>query len=650
MDKSSPHKSSGNEVVNHILPVSIIGILVITCILYWPALNGTFLLDDHYTLRSLNKLGGVTSFTSLKHFLTDGPGALGRPVSMLSLLIDDQYYPGDPAKYRYTNILLHLLCGLFLLLFVTKILAATKIDQKSGWVIAVLVFAFWLMHPLNVSTTAYIVQRMTQVMTLFTVIGLTLYITGRIIMPARINTGAVYISAALLPFGLLAVLSKENGILICVYIFAVELTVGRNLPRPCWFKYWFSVFVIAPIILLIGYLAYSFNSHYATYAYRDFTLSERLLTEFRILVSYLHQIIIPPSSGTGLYHDDIPISTSPVSPFTTLPSILLVTTLLVFAVRLRKTQPVFSLAILWFFGGHILESTFIPLELYFEHRNYLPMVGPILCVTYYSYIYASKLKNPIQQQFVKAIPVALIVISALFTFQSTTIWAKPELMYRVWHEEHPNSLRAATMHAKMFEKYGNYSKAIELLDQTYQKHPDTVSLLLYILKISCENNITPKYSVQSIIEASKNARYRELLPSILKSLIQTKQNNICTSVTTEDLISLVKAIENIQGLRKFAKVEIILMLSDLYVSQGQLSPAIETLDHAFQLKKLPTIAVKQAELLASAGLYKEALTYIEIARMADSKQSATQASYTSLITAMEKQIQNEMEKKSTVGR
>lgn len=629
-----------------LLSLSIVGLLIITCVVYWPALPGNLMLDDIQILAALNNMGGVTSQTSLAHFLGDGVGVLGRPISMLSFLIDDQYFPGDPAKYRYTNLMIHLLCGLFILLFTNKLLSFLHTENGHRDFISILVFAFWLLHPLNVSTTAYIVQRMTQLMTLFTLVGLVSYVYGRSILPSKQKPGAAYITASLIPFSILAFLSKENGALICLYIFAIELTVLRNINKPHWFKYWFGILIITPLILLLLYLVFNFSSFLKAYEYRDFTLLERLLTESRILISYLYQIIIPPSGNTGIYHDDIEISTSLVSPTTTLASVILVITLIVLAFRLRKTQPVFSLATFWFFGGHIIESTIMPLELYFEHRNYLPMLGPIVGVVYYCYYFASKMGSPNHKRLVYSVPMLLILASTVFTHQSTILWGNPELMNKVWYEEHPNSLRAATMYAQTLEKNKNYNQAIKVLETTYQNHSDTVALLLYLLKLSCQSNTPPEHDVSDIIVASNDAVYRGLLPTVTRELIRTIKTTNCRYLNTDDLISIILALENMNRLRGTTKAQMIITLSDLYIEKGQLSPAVESLDRAFKAAKLPTIAVKQAELLVSAGLYNDALRFIDKAKVADSKRQFHKASHAPLIKAMEKYIHSQIDKKT----
>jgi len=584
----------------------------------------------------MNKLGGVTSFTNLVHFLGEGIGKIGRPVSMLSFLIDDQYFPVDPTKFRYTNLMLHLLCGLILFLFIHKLLSV--INNGNRALIAVLVFAFWLLHPLNVSTTAYIVQRMTQLMSLFTLLGLFLYIHGRSILVSKEKVGLFYMTAALFPFGLLAVLSKENGILICVYIMIMEITVLHHLPKPNWYRYWLGIFIIAPVALLVLYLAYKFPSHHAVYSYREFTLSERLLTESRILVDYLYQILVPPSSGTGLYHDDIQVSTSLFSPLSTTTSALFILTLVIIAIRFRKKQPVFSFATLWFFSGHILESTYLPLELYFEHRNYLPMVGPLFALVYYCIVYSNNLHTMKYKSLVRIVPVLLIMISATFTLQSATIWGKPEIMFRVWYQEHPNSLRAATRYAQMFEKYGNYSKAVEILEDTYQKHPKIIALQLYILKLSCQSDMVPPFNASDIIKASKSAIFQYLLPSVTKELISFIKSNSCRYINKDELIDMMVSLAQLKNLRGPARADFIVMLSELYVEKGMLSPAVEALDRAYKSNKSPMIALRQAELLSSAGLYDDALQYIEKAKLTDNQRSFLEPSYDQLILAMENHI------------
>jgi hypothetical protein len=52
--------------------------------------------------------------------------------------------------------------------------------------------------------------------------------------------------------------------------------------------------------------------------------------------------------------------------------------LLIYSVWVAKKRPVLSYFILWYFGNLVIESSVFPLEMVYEHRLYLPVVGPIV--------------------------------------------------------------------------------------------------------------------------------------------------------------------------------------------------------------------------------------------------------------------------------
>ena len=107
------------------------------------------------------------------------------------------------------------------------------------------------------------------------------------------------------------------------------------------------------------------------YSWREFTLLERGLTEPRILMFYISQIFFPAPSRMNLLHH-VPVSSSLIDPVTTFLSVAGIMILVVPAVIFSHRYKLFSLAIFFYFINHALESTIIPLELIYEHRNYLP--------------------------------------------------------------------------------------------------------------------------------------------------------------------------------------------------------------------------------------------------------------------------------------
>ena len=175
------------------------------------------------------------------------------------------------------------------------------------------------------------------------------------------------------------------------------------------------------------------------YSTRDFTLSERLLTESRVLLFYLKMILLPRISDMGLYHDDIPLSTGIITPPTTLLSILAIFILISLSFLLRNRAPLLSFGLFFFFIGHILESTIYPLEIAHEHRNYVPIYGIILALMFYLLSYAQKQGIG---KILKGTAIAVIFLSAFTTSVRAKTWGDLLEMSFADVKHHPNSARS----------------------------------------------------------------------------------------------------------------------------------------------------------------------------------------------------------------
>ncbi|NOZ54607.1 MAG: hypothetical protein GXP08_15980 [Gammaproteobacteria bacterium] len=557
---------------------------------------------------------------------------------MASFLINDQYWPGNPWFYKYTNLLIHIIIGLVLFILVSRTLKISQYSEKNSQTVALFVSAIWLVHPLNISTTLYVIQRMTQLMMLFSVLSLLCFVIGRSFVDKNPKQSLLIMSTGVIIFGALSILSKENGVLVFLYIIVIEFTLFHKLKRPLWYKVWITGFIITPITVLAGYFLFKWPSILNAYQFRDFNMIERLLTEARILCEYLYLIIIPQIGGTGLIHDDVVISTNLFSPITTLLSIVTLFGLLFFAIKLRKQHPIFTFGVLWFFVGHALESTFIALELYFEHRNYMPMVGPLLALSYYACRLGEKYNKQILKKSALSIPALFFIISALLTYQSTNVWANPFHLYAIWAAEHPHSLRAQRMQAQSLMIQGKHDVAIDLLKATFNQHPHDISLPLAALNAACQKQTPPPYSPLEIIGFSANAKYTGGLVAIVKNFITLNTNRSCPGVTKADMHNILTAVESVHGLRGNAMAELLLMHSDIYILDKQLSPAIEILDKALLYQNAPVIPARQARLLASAGLYDEALRYIAIAKKSEHEQSPALPSQMHILNDLEANI------------
>jgi hypothetical protein len=251
---------------------------------------------------------------------------------------------------------------------------------------------------------------------------------------------------------------KENAALLPFFALIIEFTFferGRLVPanreKLAWF---YALSILVPIVAGIAWLAMHPDFLAATYAAREFTPWQRLLTEARILWFYIGLLFIPDIRKFGLFHDDIAISTGLISPWTTLPALFGLAMVLGFALlgRIRSQYPAFSFAVLWFLVGHSMESSAIGLELAHEHRNYLPSLGPLLggvCT------FMAVIGRQIKWRTVVAAVLLLAVVFAAVTHLRSYAWRSETELIRSMVAHHPNSARSHGMLAELYAKRYN---------------------------------------------------------------------------------------------------------------------------------------------------------------------------------------------------
>ena len=422
---------------------------LLTIAVYWPGLAGDYMFDDRPNLLENSRLdmASLDMDSLIDAAWSSTSGTLRRPVSMASFALNRYFFGIDPRSYKVVNLGIHLLTGLGFWLLGTLILRAYVRYRNpdfsataARWLPAV-VAGLWLLHPLNLTTVLYIVQRMAGLSALFSVAGLCLYMLGRLRMREG-KPGLFYILAGLLVFGALAVLSKENGVLLPVFMLVLEISLfrfrdhGEQLDRRI--AGFFLLFLAVPVLLTVLVLLVE-PGKLVSYNSRTFTPAERLLTEARVLMFYLKMIVMPSINELGLYHDDITLSRGLLDPPATLISVLAIAGLLVTAAALPARQALVSLGILWFFAGHLLESTIIPLEVAHEHRNYLADFGILLAVG----AFVSQLKMHHRGRLIRIGSAALFLLMFSYTtWIRAGQWADnvQHAIYEAIH--HPASMRA----------------------------------------------------------------------------------------------------------------------------------------------------------------------------------------------------------------
>lgn len=442
---------------------------------YLPGLSGEFIFDDaanivHNDQTHMEDL----SLPSIKSvLLSSHSGPLRRPLSMITFGLNYYFTGLDPFYYKLTNLIIHLLNGIGLF-FLTRLIlqgyrrrAEHRLTDTHILVMALAVSAAWLLHPLNLTGVLYVVQRMTSLSALFVIWGLVCYVAGR----QRVNDGrpgTALILTGLLVFTPLAVLSKENGALLPVFMLVIEYIIfAFETPQPRQRRFLYGLFGLSVAVPAVIVAAYTLiNPHWLLggYQIREFNLTERLLTECRVLWFYLMMILAPTASQLGLFHDDFPISHGLLEPLSTLPAVIGLAALLAVALWSRRRAPLVALGLLWFFAGHSLESTALPLELAYEHRNYLPEYGILLIVIYYL-IHPFALTQILRARQVFA--AAFIVLLGIGTTVRASDWGNPALLAVIEAAHHPDSPRADYGVGVVYSTLASAAKTAQDRDKYY---------------------------------------------------------------------------------------------------------------------------------------------------------------------------------------
>ena len=537
-------------------------VFLLLCLLsvaaYYPGLSGDYMFDDMQNILQNQRLviDTMDLDTLQSASLSSGSGLLRRPVSMLSFALNRYFFGIDPYSYKVINLIVHLLTGVGLLLLGRLIMRSYRellrpsISPAVCTWLPVLVSGLWLVHPLNLTGVLYIVQRMTSLSALFTVAGLCCYVAGRQRLLTQ-RPGWHWIFSGLIVFGGLAVFSKENGVLLPLYMFVLELVLFRFRTREGAFDKriagFFGLFLLVPALGLLLLLASQPGTLLNGYNGRAFTLTERLLTEGRILVFYLKQIVAPTVSELGLYHDDIPLSRGLFNPVTTLYALVALTGLLTTALLLIRKLPLTSLGILWFFAGHVLESTILPLELAHEHRNYLADFGILLAI-------GGALIHLPGQRLAPAIriltPALFIGLFAYTTWVRAEQWSEnfDHAIFEAMH--HPDSPRAVFSAGRMHARLAINGEAASIdLARQYLEHaskldnsgiiPDVIMIkLAYILELPVNpawfNTVNTKLSHPISAAELNGLQILADCPQTICKIPQETMETLYTTVLTND--------------------------------------------------------------------------------------------------------------------
>ena len=584
-------------------------VLLLAWFCYRPALSGAFQLDDY---SNLGGLAAVQDFGSAVDFVLAGvAGPSGRPVALLTFAVQADQWAEGARAFIATNIAIHLLNAVLLAACLFQLSRAQGISQDRSALIAVVATGCWVLMPLLASATLLVIQRMTTFSATFVLLGLLGYLAARRRIDRAPRQALVWMSASLVLGTLLATFTKEFGILLPLYALVLEATV---LARPTavaqrtW-ALWRAVFLGIPTLIVVMILVTRFAYPEWLIAQRGFTGWERLLSELPILWIYLKKALIGLPSTLGVYQDSPPVRHGLFEP-AVLVSALAWTGLAIAAILKRRLWPLASLGVLWYLAGHLIESTVIPLELYFDHRNYLPVMGPVYAAV------AFLLTGTATRRRTAIVLVPLyLVLNAVLLYWTASLYGEPSTSSRYWASRYPESVRAVTTMATYQLAEEGALPALSTIDRFAARYPQHGYLRIQELNIRCQ--VMPDADHAQVV-----AEARRDLPSVdftytagtmLSQLMGTVTAVDCNGIdlaTVEDLAGILRGNPRYAPLPKYNQFHFRLMAA-IARQRGDLARTIAAIESAMSYQPSGELNMMMVTTLGAQGNFDAAYRFID---------------------------------------
>lgn len=467
----------------------------------------------------------------------------GRIVSQVSFYLNIMSADGlDTRAVKLTNVVIHLVNAALVYVLAILVLAKSSFAERR-FLLAGLIALAWLLSAVNVGSVIYAIQRMNQLSTLFTLLALIVYMYTRDSVLAGAASAARLVLAiiGILLLAVLAYGSKENGVLLFAFIAMVEFYLYPTIPRFLEKRSRLIVFSLVVLVMIGVFTAWIADSYWVESTTRNFTMGERLLTQCRILWVYIGQLILPSSLATGLYQDGYPISRGLFSPATTVFGLAGLLGLVAFSLYNRNDEKwqLVAFGIAFFLAGHILESTILPLELYYEHRNYLPSVGLYMALILAGYLLLSRIR-------LAAAVVAAVAYFALFVLVAhakALTWTDELAAYDAALQRSYLSPRAASERAQLFLEEGEIQSALLLLERVASEFPDqALRTRLQVLFVHCLAGFPPDDRLYAELTATTGRELAIEVSQALQNVLGAFEQTRCPAIMPERISAALATI------------------------------------------------------------------------------------------------------------
>jgi tetratricopeptide (TPR) repeat protein len=580
----------------HIFAIAILILSIFFA--YSNSLNGTWAMDDIVA----NKPVGINDIHDLVGF---------RKVAYITFLLNQSIAPFSPVNFRLFNIFIHILNAILVYALAYKTMNLrfsseqqaykktyagkegnfTLTTENHAFYVALFSSVIFALHPININAVAYIVQRMASLATSFVILSLLCYISAAL-SGNRLKATLLYVLCGI--FIVIGIFSKENAVMAVPLILLYDYVFLSRFNRKVFIKKMLITTIVG--VVSIGLASYLLRFHHTLVDIARLFLNlnnpltekgwtavdvywtplQHILTEFRVVSRYIFLIFFPLPQFLIFDWWGFPVSKGITEPLTTLLSLLFLLSLSIFSLWKIKRFPFLCFGILWYLIAISLESFFaLGADLYFEHRNYLPVSGLIIGVAGQG---ALSFRNRIKEKYLWVFGIVLCLTFGSLTFWRNFVWKDSLTLWGDTLKKKPENIRALISIGNAHLLASNIGEA-----ERYYKETIIISKQnrrVYFLNESLYS-LGMLYLMQGELQKAKG------LIDILDYTIESYKPKILTGLykaKSKDIDGALKDYKEVLGgTEGIDTVVVLTLIGDAYREKGLWDDAIEQYNRAISI-------------------------------------------------------------------
>ena len=312
-----------------------------------------------------------------------------------------------------------------------------------------------------------------------------------------------------------------------------------------------------------------------------------------------------------MFFDDYIISKSLLNPVSTLFSCFAILVLIIGSLLLKNKYSILSFSILWFFAGHTLESSFIPLEIYFEHRNYLPSFGIIFGLCFLTLNYIKSVSTLHIKYSLIFLIICYCILITIISFNEAKLWVTPKQQSLIWQSNHPLSQRANVYAAQTWIELNHPLKADKILKDLILLDPSDSAPHLMRLELNCLIQHLSPLETDNIFQLLPHTKSDFATAESALKLTKRWMKNQCPNISILEMENILSSTLNNAKKHK-VKTSLASTLSLFYAASNQYNKSFMVLNKT--LASIPgtksLILLKIRWAIANKH-YKDALEWIK---------------------------------------